>query len=170
MGSVAEPHFQLRDDNTVHVAMSLDEYQVFNDMVSMVHGALIHTDPTQPLPPTVDRLFPSIFENPLEALAYDKHNAEFVALRHLKLNRFARVLQQLELPGQVVGQKWRTQITIEELDVWMVVIQDIRLSLSQIANVQTEDDMDHLADEWRQLLVWLAYLLEEIIHIFLKSD
>lgn len=170
MGTTTDPRFQLGQNGLVNVALPVDEYEVFKDLTAMVHSSLIYTDPTQPLAPAVDRLFPAIFEDPLDALAYEKHNTEFIALRHLKLNRFARVLDALSDHQNLVGQMWRTQLTLEELDVWMLVFQDIRLSLSQIANVRTEDDMERLDDEWGPLMNWLAYMLEEIIHIFLKSD
>lgn len=170
MGLLEAPRFRLDHNGSVSVTLPIDEYEVLYDLVSGLHSALYRTNPLEALDPMVDRLFPAIFEDPFEALAYDKHNAEFIALRHLKLNRFARVKEELAHSDRLVGQLWRTKLTIEELEVWMFVLQDLRLSISRMAGIEKEDDMDHLDEEMDSLLHWLAYMLDELVHIFLESD
>lgn len=170
MGMLEAPRFHAQHDGQVAVTLPIDEYEVLYDLVSGLHSALYRTNPVEALDPMVDRLFPAIFEDPFEALTYDKYNAEFIALRHLKLNRFARVKQELAHTDRLVGQLWRTRISLEESEVWMFVLQDLRLSISRVAGIEKEDDVDHLDEEMYSLLHWLAYMLDELVHIFLESD
>lgn len=170
MGSTHTPRFRAEHDGTVAVTLPIDEYEVLYDLVTGLQTALYRTDPLQALDPVVDRLFPPIFEDPFEALQYDKYNAEFIALRHLKLNRFGRVKEELSHTDKLRGQLWRTRLPVEDVEVWMVVLQDIRLSVSRMAGVEHEDDVDHLDEEMYSLMHWLAVMLDELVHIFLESD
>lgn len=170
MGFMDEPRFQLEDNGMVSITLPLDEFEVLYNLVSGLIATLSGTNPLEPLDPMVDRLFPAVFEDPLEALAYDRHNAEFIALRHLKINRLGRVKEELSRFDKLVGQLWRTEVTLEELEIWMYVFQDLRLSTSRIARIEKEEDVEHLDEEMKALLHWLAFMLDDLVHIFLETD
>lgn len=170
MDPIIGPRFRRAPHGHVHVRLFADEHRILLDLLEGWADQLRQVDPSGPLPPGIDRLFTPLFEEPVDDLDYGRSRVDYLALRALRLNRMGRCQAFLTGGGEMVGDLWRGQISLDEADALMVVTQDLRLTLARIQEAFGGQMGEAEILELTQLLDWLGLLLSELTDIFLRDD
>lgn len=109
------------------------------------------------------RLFPRAYdEEELEADWQAMARPELEAQRSDMLATFSRTLEA----GSLRGRRWRVQLTGEEAEAWLVVINDARLALASVVGITDESCWEtgpDPGDPASLLLFYLGWLEEELV-------
>lgn len=115
------------------------------------------------------RLFPRVYEDPLEELEHRPvGDEERASERLLAIDLFARTLAS----GKVGRLGWSVELTGEEAGAWLSAVNDARLVLGVVLGITTEsqweDDLDP-GDPTGAALWYLGWLEEQLVQALMAT-
>jgi hypothetical protein len=153
-------------DGGVRVRIDVREHEVLRSLPDQLRSVLRGDTDFAVLR---DRLFPRAYDDPEHEREYRELVGDSLAEQRLEaLEAFARTLEE----GHARRLIWTVDLSAQDADAWLSVVNDLRLTLGTLVGITKEADWEAGPDpdDPPSMLLWyLGWLEEELVTALMGS-